>query len=75
MKITPFSRFRLQVRQVLQDGCYRLKYPATAPRNVMTCLIVNLRGLPVRTLPEAQTLLEEPCGPGGGRRAAIGAAR
>ena len=39
----------------------------------MTCLTVSLRGLPIRTLPEAQTLLEEPYGPEG-RRAATGAA-
>ena len=39
----------------------------------MICLIVGLRGLPIRTLPEAQTLLEEPYGPEG-RRAATGAA-
>lgn len=39
----------------------------------MICLTVSLRGLPIRTLPEAQTLLEEPYGPEG-RRAATGAA-
>ena len=31
----------------------------------MICLTVSLRGLPIRTLPEAQTLLEEPYGPEG----------
>ena len=35
----------------------------------MTCLTVSLRGLPIWTLPEAQTLPEEPYGPEG-RRAA-----
>ncbi len=40
----------------------------------MICLTVSLRGLPIRTLPEAQTLLEEPYGPEG-RRAATGAVR
>ena len=39
----------------------------------MICLTVSLRGLPMWTLPEAQTLLEEPYGPEG-RRAATGAA-
>ncbi len=39
----------------------------------MICLTVNLRGLPMWTLPEAQTLLKEPYGPEG-RRAATGAA-
>ena len=40
----------------------------------MICLTVSLRGLPIWTLPEAQTLLEEPYGPEG-RKAATGAAR
>ena len=31
----------------------------------MTCLTVSLRGLPMWTLPEAQTLPEEPYGPKG----------
>ncbi len=31
--------------------------PATAPKSAMICLTVSLRGLPIRTLPEAQTLL------------------
>ena len=39
----------------------------------MICPTVSLRGLPIWTLPEAQTLLEEPYGPEG-RRAATGAA-
>ncbi len=39
----------------------------------MICLTVSLRGLPTRTLPEAQSLLEEPYGPEG-RKAATGAA-
>jgi len=39
----------------------------------MICLTVSLRGLPMWTLPEAQTLLEEPYGPEG-RKAATGAA-
>ena len=47
--------------------------PATAPRSAMICLTVSLRGLPMWTLPEAQTLLEEPYGPER-RRAATGAA-
>ena len=47
--------------------------PATAPKSAMICLTVSLRGLPMWTLPEAQTLLEEPYGPEG-RRAATGAA-
>ena len=47
--------------------------PATAPKSAMICLTVSLRGLPMWTFPEAQTLLEEPYGPEG-RRAATGAA-
>ena len=39
----------------------------------MICLTVSLRGLPIWTIPEAQTLLEEPYGPEG-RRTATGAA-
>ncbi len=39
----------------------------------MICLTVSLSGLPIGALPEAQTLLEEPYGPGE-RRAATGAA-
>ena len=46
---------------------------ATASTSAMICLIVSLRGLPMRTLRQAQTLLEEPYVPEG-RRAAAGAA-
>ena len=73
-KITPLPSSGYRFGRYFRTVATAWSTPATAPRSAMICLTVSLRGLPMWTLPEAQTLLEEPYGPEG-RRAATGSAQ
>ena len=56
-KITPLPSLGYRFGRYFRTVATAWSTPATPPKSAMICLTVSLRGLPIRTLPEAQTLL------------------
>jgi len=56
-KITPLPGSGYRFGRYFRTAATAWSTPATALKSAMICLTVSLRGLPIWTLPEAQTLL------------------